>query len=290
MKKRRLIKSLCCFFAVLLLLAGCTQPQNPPTETDTMPNDINQDVIGCYKTTEYSYLTAVDASILTTNLNEAYLLLANKEHPLGATYVPSDLVDLTCPKYQSWRTYQLDRRAANALYAMLAEMKAAGIDDVMVASAYRSYSYQVSTYNNHIAEERNNISEDAIACFGYDYIKTNYLDRGVYKLSLEDATTVVQTYSAQPGKSEHQTGLCVDLATSEEKEPLTVAFELTQAFAWLSQNAYKFGFILRYPNGDEDVTGYTYEPWHYRFVGREAATDIHFGNLNFEEYLYLYRA
>jgi D-alanyl-D-alanine carboxypeptidase len=66
---------------------------------------------------------------------------------------------------------------------------------------------------------------------------------------------------------------------------LTNAFEDTAAFTWLSENAYKFGFILRYPADKTNVTGYAYESWHYRFVGREAATDIHFGKLTLEEYL-----
>jgi D-alanyl-D-alanine carboxypeptidase len=68
-------------------------------------------------------------------------------------------------------------------------------------------------------------------------------------------------------------------------DELTEAFEDTEAFAWLAQNAYKFGFILRYPKGKEDITGYTYEPWHYRFVGREAATDIYNGGTTLEQYL-----
>ena len=66
---------------------------------------------------------------------------------------------------------------------------------------------------------------------------------------------------------------------------LDLSFENTQAFAWLSQNAYRFGYILRYPRGKEGITGYTYEPWHYRFVGREAATDIYMGKITLEEYL-----
>ena len=94
---------------------------------------------------------------------------------------------------------------------------------------------------------------------------------------------MVLSYSAYPGTSEHQTALCVDLITSSGK--LDVNFAQTEAFAWLSQNAYRFGFILRYPEGKEEVTGYSYEPWHYRFVGREAATDIHFGGLTLETYL-----
>ena len=115
----------------------------------------------------------------------------------------------------------------------------------------------------------------------------NYLEKKKNSLDLADAHKVAQSYSAQPGQSEHQTGLCVDFITSEMNGNLTEAFENTEAFAWLAQNAYKFGFILRYPKDKESITGYTYEPWHYRFVGREAATDIYVGNMTLEQYLQL---
>ena len=118
----------------------------------------------------------------------------------------------------------------------------------------------------------------------------NYLEKGIYHLSLEDAHTVAQSYSALPGQSEHQTGLCIDFTTSSMGGTLTEAFEDTEAFEWLSKNAYKFGFILRYPKGKENITGYTYEPWHYRFVGREAATDIYIGDMTMEQYLQLTNA
>ncbi len=292
MKKRSRIKLSLLILALLLMFVGCGGQQAETTETESATPIDPQDKtwLGSYQNMTYSYLTAVDVSVLTTQLNSAYLLLANKQNALDSGYVPSELVKLNCPVYQSNREYLLQARAANALYEMLEEMQAAGVSNVMVASAYRSYSYQVSTYNNHVEKERRAISEEAIACFGYEYIKTNYLDRQIYQLTLEDAHTVAQTYSAQPGKSEHQTGLCVDLVTSEESEALTVAFEQTQAFAWLAENAYRFGFILRYPKGDEAITGYTYEPWHYRFVGREAATDMHLGDLTLEEYLALCNA
>ena len=94
---------------------------------------------------------------------------------------------------------------------------------------------------------------------------------------------MVLSYSAEPGTSEHQTGLCLDFVTSTAMLDLT--FQSTKAFAWLSQNAYRFGFILRYPADKTAVTGYSYEPWHYRFVGREAATEIHLRNLTLEELL-----
>ena len=286
--KRNNLKLLTAVLALLLLLSGCINLE--PEEGTTPPIDVGQidkTTIGSYQTMQYTYLTAVDPATVATNLDPAYLLLANKQYALDTNYVPVSLTTLTCAILQGEREYKLDSRAAKALYAMLAEMQAAGISDIMVASAYRSYDYQVNLYNQYLELERSGISEDARRVFGQDYIKANYLDKKIFRLSLEDARTVVQSYSALPGQSEHQTGLCVDFAAGEEKDHLTEAFELTAAFQWLSQNAHKFGFILRYPRDKESITGYTYEPWHYRFVGREAATDIFVGNMTLEQYLQL---
>ena len=284
--KRNRQKFFTILLAVLLLFSGCINPEQKEEET-TAPIDAAQtdkNPIGSYKKMEYTYLTNVDTAVVTTNWDRNYLILANKSNALGSTYEPQTLTTLTCATAYSM---QLQSRAAMALYAMLAEMKAAGVSDITVTSAYRSYDYQKDTYQNYLAYEQSCISSDAYRVFGQSYIKANYLDKKIFRLSLEDAEIVVQSYSAYPGQSEHQTGLCVDFITSDMGEELTEAFELTAAYQWLSQNAYKFGFILRYPKGKESITGYTYEPWHYRFVGREAATDIYVGNLTLEEYLQL---
>ena len=283
--KRNSAKILITVLAVLLLFSGCINDEKE--ESTTKPIDvsnIDKNSIGSYKTMQYKYLTGVDVTCLTTNLDKAYLILANKSNPLGFDYKPTSLTTLTCDTTDSM---QLETRAAQALYAMMAEMNAAGVDDVMVTSAYRTYVRQVQLYNDYVQEEMNYISDDARRVFGEEYIKTNYLDKKIFKLSLEDAHTVVQSYSALPGQSEHQTGLCIDFITPAMEGKLTEDFENTEAFAWLAENAYKFGFILRYPKGKEDITGYTYEPWHYRFVGREAATDIHVGQMTLEQYLQL---
>ena len=100
----------------------------------------------------------------------------------------------------------------------------------------------------------------------------------------EDAARIANFYSAKAGQSEHHTGLCVDLMTEDMKQ-LDETFANTRAFAWLRENACRFGFILRYPKEKETVTGYCYEPWHYRFVGTEAATEMRERNLTLEEYL-----
>ena len=284
--KRNSAKIFVAILAVLLLFSGCINTQEEEeTTTSTDMNNVNPSSVGSYKTMEYQYLTNIDVASLTTNLDKTYLILANKTNELASTYEPSGLTTLTCETTYSMK---LEGRAAQALYVMLLEMRAAGVSDIAVTSAYRSYEYQVNTYNGWVQEEmKAPISEDAYRVLGQEYIKMNYLDKKIYSLNLADAHKVAQSYSALPGQSEHQTGLCVDFITSKMNGELTEEFETTEAFEWLSKNAYKFGFILRYPKGKENITGYTYEPWHYRFVGREAATDIYVGDMTLEQYLQL---
>ena len=114
-------------------------------------------------------------------------------------------------------------------------------------SAYRSYNTQKYLYNR-------------------------YVDR--------DGVSKADTYSARPGHSEHQTGLATDINTASSSKH----FENTKEYAWLISNSYKYGFILRYPKGKEYITGYKYEPWHYRYVGKEVATYIYQNDITYEEY------
>lgn len=281
MKKRKILYT-AALLALTLLLQGCIRltPNDEETgkEQPTLPEAPTHE----YETAVYVYQSDVDEEALLTDFSREYLLLANKVYVLGQDFAPESLTELSCAT-NGGKTVELETRTAEALYEMLDEMYAQGVTDIMVTSGYRSYSYQVDLYHYYVGVESSKLSEDAYRHFGDAYIKENYLDKGKTALSHADAEAVVQSYSAEPGKSEHQTGLCIDFVTSTAG--LTEAFEDTEAFAWLSENAYKFGFILRYPKGAEGITGYTYEPWHYRFVGREAATDIYFGNLTLEEYL-----
>ncbi|MBQ7346664.1 MAG: M15 family metallopeptidase [Clostridia bacterium] len=271
--------------AAVLCLGGCIQPEPDGTENEsaTQPNFEQVTVEHYYETATYAYATEVDEGVLATGLNKAYLVLANKNYVLGEEYEPEELVTLP----SKWTTYsmKLDLRAANALIEMMEEMTAAGIDDTYVTSAYRSYTRQQELFDGYKVKEMNGFSTEAYALLGYEYIYSHYIANQMTGLTPADAEKVVLSYSAAPGTSEHQTGLCVDFITQSMAGVLDVRFEDTEAFAWLSQNAYKFGFILRYPEGKEETTGYSYEPWHYRFVGREAATDIYYANLTLEEYL-----
>ncbi len=277
--KKTIIAMLLC---LSLCLSGCLREGGEGTDTtETLATE--DAFVSQYATHTYAYVSEVDEAILKTSLAPAYLLLANKQHALGEGHAPAELTYLTCPTYLG-KEVQLDARASAALYEMLDEMRACGVTDISVTSGYRSYAYQSSLFQTYLQREMAGISDDAKRCFSEDYLKVNYYDKGKTALSRADAETVVLSYSAAPGTSEHQTGLCVDFMTSTVSG-LNLEFEQTDAFAWLSKNAYKFGFILRYPKGAEPVTGYTYEPWHYRFVGREAATDIYLSSLTLEAYL-----
>lgn len=94
-------------------------------------------------------------------------------------------------------------------------------------------------------------------------------------------------YSARPGQSEHQTGLAMDISAPSVQSALTTEVESTPEGQWLRENAHRYGFILRYPAGKEHITGYAYEPWHFRYVGRELAAFLKKKGLTLEEYYQL---
>ena len=212
----------------------------------------------------FGYAIDIEPYILSIDPenNEEYLILANKENPLGKDYKPANLTKLECKiSKEDTDGHYLREDAAMALYAMMLEMSISGINDVCVTSSYRSYANQ---------------------SWLFGYYKEKHMSEGMTEEEAEAATLV---YSARPGTSEHQTGLCVDFTTDSIGGTVDDKFESTAAFKWLSENAYKYGFILRYPKDKTNVTGYKYESWHYRFVGRTAAVEIHEMGVCFEEYL-----
>ncbi len=209
-------------------------------------------------TREYSYL--IDITPYLESITAENLLLANKQNPLGADFKPV-VVALECKDDGEGQKLQYD--AERALYAMMLEMEAAGVPkDIFVTSSYRSYVYQEQLYEG--------------------YVQKHMTRDGMTRAEAEAAAS---QYSARPGESEHQTGLCFDFTTESIQGRVDEIFETTKAFTWLSQNAHKFGFILRYPKDKVAITQYDYEPWHYRFVGRAAATEIYENGLCLEEYL-----
>ena len=179
-----------------------------------------------------------------TNLNETTLLV-NKYYYLTEDYVPENLEEISLSYARSGM--QLVHEAKEAFETLSEEAKKEGMN-IIAMSSYRSYEYQVDLYNR--------------------YVET-------------DGKEAADTYSARAGYSEHQTGLAVDVYNKEL--PYT-SFEQTEEFTWMQENAYKYGFILRFPKDKVNITGYQYESWHYRYVGEEVAEYIHKNNLTLEEY------
>ena len=186
-----------------------------------------------------------------TQKEDDYLMLINKNSGINENYIPPDLV-IPNVKFRvaddMCREMRLD--AANALENMFNDAKEEGINLIAI-SGYRSYDYQEVVYDRSVATE------------GQEY---------------------TDNYVAIPGTSEHQTGLVMDLL-SDEYLSLDEGFENTIAYQWLMENMTNYGFILRYPKGKEEITGYDYEPWHLRYVGVDVAKEIMNKGITLEEYL-----
>ena len=191
-------------------------------------------------------------------------LLANKQHPLGENYVPEKLSPIPTDLTLYGKEIGMESEAAEAAVQLLRALHEAGYTDIMITSGYRTYAYQQSLFNTYLSQEQ-----------------AKHPD-----WSRERCEQEVLTYSARPGTSEHQTGLCMDLI-STQNVVLDESFAENPVYAYLQENAHRFGFILRYPEGKETVTGYTYEPWHYRYVGVAVAEKMHAEDpsMTLEEYL-----
>ena len=220
-----------------------------------------------------SYPTPDIDSKTAAALCASNLTLVNKSHALNTESISSEgmisLKSLELPIFNALETDDgkdfFDPIAALALIAMINEANKTleGDDKILVSSAFRSYSYQEGLHERYI---------------------DNYMSEN--DVSEEEARKATLLTSAPAGMSEHHTGLCVDLVEKRGVNlELDESFEDTEAFTWLSQNAHKYGFILRYPKDKTDVTKYSYEPWHYRFVGVYAATIIYEDGITLEEYL-----
>ena len=183
----------------------------------------------------------------------SYEMLVNCENRLPEDFVPPSLAapDIAFAADPSDEKRFLEVRAARHAKRLFDAAKAEGIF-LYGISGYRSYERQEILYQK--------------AC-----------------CKSSAASSLCET--AMPGCSEHQTGLAVDLSTSEIDYRNSSDFADTAAGRWVAENAHKFGFILRFPEDKTDITGYSYEPWHIRYVGLTAAADIYEENLTLEEYL-----
>lgn len=192
-----------------------------------------------------------DMNLVYNNPNDEYLLLVNREHSLEENYEPDDLVIPNIPlQTSSDMTAHVRYQVSVELENMFNDAKKDHINLIGI-SGYRSCDYQTIVYNDAVAN---------------------------------DGAIAADNYVAHPGHSEHQTGLAIDVL-SDEYNNLDEGFENTESFKWLSENISNYGFIIRYPKGKEDITGYSYEPWHLRYVGKNAAKEINDNQLTLEEYL-----
>jgi D-alanyl-D-alanine carboxypeptidase len=179
------------------------------------------------------------------------LQLVDKQHPLPADYVPPDLTPVPAAYVAPGYSATMNATALQAMQRMLDAAEAQGYD-VRVVSGYRSYSDQEYTYNYWVQQ-----------------------------LGEAEADRV----SAKPGKSEHQFGTTADVGSAAFGWDLREDFGSTPEGQWLAAHSPEFGFALSYPQGKEDITGYAYEPWHFRYIGTDAAAAFTASGLTLNQYL-----
>lgn len=186
-----------------------------------------------------------------TNTNNYNQMIVNKYNYLTEEFEAKEIVDV-----KNWYCYG-ENKANKEAYEHFIDMFNAAKDQnlkIIISSGYRAYQDQKETYDD-------------------------YVDR--YGAKKADSL------AARPGYSEHETGLALDITTGGATKD---TFDSTDEFKWLQENSYKYGFILRYPKGKEKITGFDYEPWHYRYVGIELAEKVYKSGLTYDEYYAYYLA
>lgn len=179
-------------------------------------------------------------------------VIVNKTRPIDLGFAPGDLVtpDVALNSAKSAEENMLRKEVGVALKPLLDAAKAEG-HDLFLASGYRSSQLQKTYYDGYVAR---------------------------------DGQAAADLYSARPGTSEHQTGLSFDLASADRSCYLEICFGASPAGKWLAANAHTYGFVVRYPEGKESITGYQYEPWHFRYVGKDLAGELAKSNETLETF------
>lgn len=194
-----------------------------------------------------AFSQSVDTNQNEELLSQWNLKLVNKNNSVDKSYIP-ELVEIDDGR-------MFDKRAISYLKDMISAIRKKGITNIWVQSSYRSYEKQEQLFLNKVEQ---------------------YKKKGKKQ---EEAESLAQTIVQRPEMSEHNLGLAVDFNN------VTNDFEKTKAFTWLQENAANYGFILRYPKDKQDITGITYESWHWRYVGEEHAKVMKEKNYCLEEYI-----
>jgi D-alanyl-D-alanine carboxypeptidase len=202
-----------------------------------------------YITGNASIFSSNDKDYFVTTANgKEKILLVNEKHGLSGNYVPEGLSIPNIPFSNG--AEDEEKHVAGIIVKPLEELvKAAKKDEITLLgnSGYRSYNSQKNVYDDRVKSQGKKLAD---------------------------------AYVAKPGFSEHQTGLCIDI-TNKKGNLTKDSIEAD----WLAKNCHKFGFVIRYPYGKKNLTGIEYEPWHIRYVGKEAAKYIHDNGITLEEYL-----
>lgn len=252
---------------ILFILTGCTG-QHQPAITPVPTQDNNQSSVNQKIQTPGQAkrdVSEIDTFLIKRGAAardieyhdpESIAVLVNKQNSLPADYVPSDLREVNIPFIFSEKSEKrlMRKEAAENLEKLFAAAKKENLF-LYGVSGYRSYNTQKYLFSNNTKR------------FG----------------SEEKANMI----SARPGESEHQTGLAMDVTSERAGFGLNESFADTPEFTWLKENAHNYGFIIRYPKEKEHITGYSYEPWHLRYVGREIAEKLLKYKITYEEYLFI---
>lgn len=189
-------------------------------------------------------------NMAVTDTSKGNTMLVNKYNALSKDYEVENLTNIS-KTYSYGENKKLNKEAYDAFISLAEDAKKEGYT-ILIVSSYRTY------------QEQEDVWKDYKASFG---------------------TRKADAYAARAGSSEHETGLAIDVADYYDKND---KFEDTESFQWMQTNAHKYGYILRYPKGKENITGYSYEAWHYRYVGVETATKVYNESITYDEYYEYY--
>lgn len=234
------------------------QNAEPVAEVEQKASNSNETLAKLEKDPLYPYIDKQNQLVEKNGIQyienqENILVLANKDYSLQPSYTPPDLVRPNVTFSfgdEQVEKAQMRKEAGTALEEMFQAANEDGYK-LFAVSGYRSYKRQQEVFQAEVNSKGDTKAREAVA---------------------------------YPGTSEHQTGLALDISSESQSYELTEAFGTTPEGKWLEENAHNYGFILRYMKGREDITKYQYESWHYRYVGKDAATIIYENNWTLEEF------
>ncbi|CAM2362088.1 D-alanyl-D-alanine carboxypeptidase family protein [Listeria seeligeri] len=234
------------------------QNAEPVAEVEQKASNSNETLAKLEKDPLYPYIDKQNQLVEKNGIQyienqENILVLANKDYSLQPSYTPPDLVRPNVTFSfgdEQVEKAQMRKEAGTALEEMFQAANKDGYK-LFAVSGYRSYKRQQEVFQAEVNSKGDTKAREAVA---------------------------------YPGTSEHQTGLAMDISSESQSYELTEAFGTTPEGKWLEENAHNYGFILRYMKGREDITKYQYESWHYRYVGKDAATIIYENNWTLEEF------